>query len=456
MVVIISCQKDDLNDHQVEPISPESKVSIYLQGDDLKSSKEIVFGDTIEILRDLNVLVFAETEENNPVQCYWKFAFHPLLGEEVVSSYYGDQVSHKLSEYGLYHVTVALDPGLNFIISEFYLLTNGIPGRIGDSPENNSIFRIEKRRLENGYLHWEIYFKYYTQLDNGQGFVEYSTFNSLGDQLSQLTFDLTRSIINPDYFYFVMPNNQAAVTRLAFMANIAGEISVDLNNWLSSFNDGVSINFTTSLNYNDPNPFCGDPISFMYNGEQVTYWTVESSGRCWLDRNLGASRVPISGTDSEGFGDLFQWGRLVDEHQLRSSGTINTLSSSDVPGHDKFITAPGYTADWRSPQNNNLWQGVNGINNPCPHGWRVPTMNELLQEINSWSNGSYESPLKWPLAGQRNQSGTIVRSGVIGSVWSSTAQPPFSLRVTLTALDGTPTASPQRAVGASVRCIRED
>ena len=36
--------------------------------------------------------------------------------------------------------------------------------------------------------------------------------------------------------------------------------------------------------------------------------------------------------------------------------------------------------DWRTPQNNNLWQGVSGTNNPCPAGFRLPTETELETE----------------------------------------------------------------------------
>ena len=109
-------------------------------------------------------------------------------------------------------------------------------------------------------------------------------------------------------------------------------------------------------------PFvCGtSTVSFDYNGSSVTYGTVISAGRCWLDRNLGASRVAESSDDSQAYGDLFQWGRLDDGHQVRTSGTTTDLSTSDVPGHGNFIISQDYPYDWRSPQNNNLWQGING------------------------------------------------------------------------------------------------
>ena len=40
--------------------------------------------------------------------------------------------------------------------------------------------------------------------------------------------------------------------------------------------------------------------------------------------------------------------------------------------------------DWRETINNNLWQGVNGINNPCPLGFRLPTWNEWQEELKVW------------------------------------------------------------------------
>ncbi|MDD3488139.1 MAG: hypothetical protein PHH35_02190 [Candidatus Pacebacteria bacterium] len=73
-------------------------------------------------------------------------------------------------------------------------------------------------------------------------------------------------------------------------------------------------------------------------------------------RNLGASRVVQSSTDSSAYGDLFQWGRGNGGHQLRTSGTTKTLSSTDNPGHDDFIYGMNnFPYDWRDPQNDNLW-----------------------------------------------------------------------------------------------------
>ena len=113
--------------------------------------------------------------------------------------------------------------------------------------------------------------------------------------------------------------------------------------------------------------------------------TVISAGQVWMDRNLGASRVATSLTDSKAYGDLYQWGRLTDGHEKRNSSTTRSLSSFDVPGHDRFILNSSSPGDWRAPQNDNLWQGVKGINNPCPDGFRLPTEIEWETEKNSWS-----------------------------------------------------------------------
>ncbi len=73
----------------------------------------------------------------------------------------------------------------------------------------------------------------------------------------------------------------------------------------------------------------------------------------------------------------------------------------------------------------NLWQGVNGINNPCPSGYRIPTEAELEAERLSWSQihrlGLLPHPLKLPMAGSRiDSSGSLSHVGDKGYYWSST------------------------------------
>jgi hypothetical protein len=154
-----------------------------------------------------------------------------------------------------------------------------------------------------------------------------------------------------------------------------------------------------------------------------------TTGKIWMDRNLGAERVATSTTDALAYGDLFQWGRGADGHQCRNSLEQTTRSSLNQPGHSKFITvtrAATTTNDWRNPQNDGLWQGVTGINNPCPNGFRLPTDVEVRAERLTWSSqshiGAFNSVLKLPLAGYRDINGdvlSIAQGSSYGFIWTS-------------------------------------
>lgn len=184
-----------------------------------------------------------------------------------------------------------------------------------------------------------------------------------------------------------------------------------------------------------------------------------TTGKIWMDRNLGATQVATSSTDTAAYGDLYQWGRGTDGHQIRTSGTTSTLSSSDDPGHGDFITSGSSPYDWRNPQNDNLWQGVSGTNNPCPSGYRLPTEAEWEAERQSWSSnnaaGAFASPLKLPVAGRRSYDfGSIAFVGSWGEYWSSTADGSDSRHLHLYS-SYTYMGSYNRAYGCSVRCIKD-
>lgn len=188
--------------------------------------------------------------------------------------------------------------------------------------------------------------------------------------------------------------------------------------------------------------------------------TNPETGKTWMDRNLGASRVAESSTDSEAFGDLFQWGRVTDGHQLKTSLTTSALSSADQPGHDDFIITTSSPYDWRSPQNDNLWQGEDGINNPCPCGYRLPTAAEWEEERQSWATndaaGAFNSPLKLPVSGYRDHSDGLLRFvGEGGNYWSSTVFGTISRLLYFNSLFSAVNESARRADGFAVRCIKD-
>lgn len=197
----------------------------------------------------------------------------------------------------------------------------------------------------------------------------------------------------------------------------------------------------------------------------VVNTVVSKTGRIWMDRNLGASQVATSPTDALGYGDLYQWGRPADGHQLRTSGTTTNLSSTDQPGNNNFIIVKNAPTDWRSTQNNNLWQGTNGINNPCPTGFRLPTESEWSLELSTWgtknATAAFESVLKLPSAGSRISFGgnvLINNNEPSGYYWSSTV---YNLDVmnldfyNRSSGSNAYTYPSHKAGGLSVRCIKD-
>ncbi len=189
----------------------------------------------------------------------------------------------------------------------------------------------------------------------------------------------------------------------------------------------------------------------------ITKTVTSATGRVWMDRNLGASRVATSVTDAEAFGDLYQWGRLKDGHEKRNSSTTTTLSSTDNPRHNNFILASSGPDHWRSPFNNNLWQGENGINNPCPAGFRLPTVVEWREEVNSWSskdaNGYFSSPLKLTTIDYRSHEDGQLYD--LGGYWSSTVYNSGAKGLLCENYDLNYIGSISRSEGLRVRCIKD-
>ena len=177
-----------------------------------------------------------------------------------------------------------------------------------------------------------------------------------------------------------------------------------------------------------------------------------------MDRNLGASQAATSSTDSLSYGDLYQWGRAADGHQCRNSATTSTLSSTDQPGHGDFILLSGNN-DWRSSENENLWQGVNGVNNPCPSGYRLPTESELYAEREAWISdnaaGAFTSPLKLPMAGYRFLNDLLYYAGSKGTYWSSSDGGTAVSSILYFYSSSAYFPDYQRANGHSVRCIKD-
>ena len=124
----------------------------------------------------------------------------------------------------------------------------------------------------------------------------------------------------------------------------------------------------------------------------------------WATRNLGEGGKFVE--KPEHYGALYQWGRKADGHESRTNNSskypTNDHSSEagvvsgtaldangqvrvDHPAYGRFIKQNAQPFDWRSPQDDALWNAgtetdpIKTANDPCPCGWRLPTQTELLK-----------------------------------------------------------------------------
>ncbi|NOX47344.1 MAG: hypothetical protein GXO89_10245 [Chlorobi bacterium] len=184
----------------------------------------------------------------------------------------------------------------------------------------------------------------------------------------------------------------------------------------------------------------------------LIYKTVYYEKRCWLDRNLGAVEVPKSLNDRLGYGMYFQWGRTMDGHEDYGSQVSFLVSGIDNPGIGSFTTSNNPPYDWRAPQNDSLWQ-----NNPCPEGWRIPTLNEWGEVISNLGSlwEAFNSPLKIPASGFRNFSdGSYQQAGKRSLIWTSTSNEDKAYSVFFSSDEAIPRLQ-ERAMGLPVRCIKQ-
>jgi uncharacterized protein (TIGR02145 family) len=213
---------------------------------------------------------------------------------------------------------------------------------------------------------------------------------------------------------------------------------------------------------------------------------VSSTGKTWMDRNLGASRAATATNDYFSYGCYYQWGRGNDGHASVTANSSTSLtavngyttlnSPTDTPGNNLFIFGGNgpYGSppqmDWRATANNNLWNGVDGINNPCPSGFRLPTNTELLAEVsvNRVTIGGnlvytrqtvFETVLKLPTGGARfnsltSQTFTGLTGTLLGRYWTSTPGTTANSK-TLDVKDSSGAFIDQsRYSGFLVRCIK--
>jgi uncharacterized protein (TIGR02145 family) len=212
-----------------------------------------------------------------------------------------------------------------------------------------------------------------------------------------------------------------------------------------------------------------------------------------LDEITFDTNSTVAGGDtisSDAKGWLFQWGRIADGHQWRSSaiveGPYHSETNVEVPPDDatyygKFITNNDMVTayDWRTPPYARAWRNWPDGRYPCPTGWKVPSSSDWStlygfgtsygspDKASSnawiWKNKGYvirpdgvTTTLFLPAAGSRRyETGLLDGAELRLNYWSCTAnaEHAFDLANSDPYLS-TASAAP-RGLGASVRCVAE-
>ncbi|MEA2018834.1 MAG: hypothetical protein U9N59_10340 [Campylobacterota bacterium] len=181
----------------------------------------------------------------------------------------------------------------------------------------------------------------------------------------------------------------------------------------------------------------------------------QKTGKTWLDRNLGATSLCSNENDTNCFGDYYQWGRLADGHQLKTSSTTTTKITTTEVSSD-YILGNG---DWSNTDSDGssrliLWNKTNG-EGICPINFRVPTLQEWIDEVGSFQNKSeaFSSFLKIPFAGKRSETNGDINAGGI-NIWTTNRDNTNSMLWRSTEYMSDWSAY-YRTGGVPVRCIKD-
>ncbi len=213
---------------------------------------------------------------------------------------------------------------------------------------------------------------------------------------------------------------------------------------------GNEVNFTTSSSWG-----CGDSITINHLAgtvapvdKTVTYGTVTNIpgelSKCWITSNLGADHqaTAVDEATEASAGWYWQFNRI---QGYKHDGSTRTPNSAWIDNIDEDL-------DWQA------------ANDPCTleleNGWRIPTSAEWtnVNATGDWTdwNGPWNSGLKLHAAGYLNIGGGLLNNrDTDGHYWSS------SQLNNLDAWDlgfysgGCEMASPSKAHGFSVRCLKD-
>lgn len=221
---------------------------------------------------------------------------------------------------------------------------------------------------------------------------------------------------------------------------------------------------------------------FSDSDHEFVYLPVTASdGNIWLNNNLGANysnathvefnpgKQATAYNDYNAYGSLFQWGRYSDGHELINwtdsligtpvNGITTIKATTETPLNALFITEANFPFLWQTYEDNTLWLGETGVNNPCPTGFRLPTETEIttlfsVENITNYSN-AVSNHLAFTASGYRNWINGSIQSPAVEGRYITTSSSGALKPVFRFDSSSTFIASSGRVVGNSIRCIKD-
>jgi len=312
--------------------------------------------------------------------------------------------------------------------------------------------------------------------------------NIVLDNINTQNFELNISDFDGDGLTLKVESNDTSVIVLE--ESFSEYLTLgDYENKTLDFNISKSNNnmqtVRISLNLSDGETNTSKSFDISFSGELrpfesgdswkgFVYKTVKSpyTGRIWLDRNLGASRVCTAYDDGQCYGNYYQWGRPADGHQLSNTLATSTQATDiNNTGHSKFIydsdnaEDDGAFYDWVLGDDNGSKRQLNWSNTDgssiCPVGYRVPNKYELEGEIFSIPDepennaDMYEHFLKVPSSGYRSYtSGALYFQRSHGYLWSTSTHENYAHFIYFRN-NRVSSYSGSYAYGRTVRCIKD-
>ena len=210
---------------------------------------------------------------------------------------------------------------------------------------------------------------------------------------------------------------------------------------------------------------------------------VEIDGVVWAPVNCGYHETDYP------WGKIYQWGRKYGQGYLEGtynqkltdattpiikSGPVSLNEGQSISNSNVFYKVNKSPYNWLDYKNDTLWNAGTESNpikteyDPCPEGWRVPTITELENLIENslpWDGGywfsgsslySSNSPkIFFPAAGMQHCNTEYGEyRGLYGYYWSSSTYTSHSCDLEFSS-DFNESGASYRAYAISVRCVQE-